>query len=62
MNWSQRIRHYYLKIRDKLTTIGILAALVALFTGHIFTAVVIGGLTYFFWKNQDGVDELVGVK
>lgn len=62
MDMLQKIRYYYAKVKDKLTTAGIIAALTAFFTGHTFTALVVAGVTYFFWRNQDNIDQLIGVK
>lgn len=43
-----------------LTAAGLVATLMSLFAGSIFSAIVVGGMTYIFWKNSKGVDELVG--
>lgn len=61
----QRIRKQYHKLIQKvkrglITAVGIVATLMALFGGHIFTAIVVGGLTYYFWKHPDGLDRFVG--
>jgi hypothetical protein len=58
----KKIVEYYNAIKDYIVAGGIVAALVAFFTGHVFSAIIIGGLTYIFWKNQQGIDTLVGVK
>lgn len=47
-------------LRQLVTAAGIVGSLTLAFTGHIFTAVAIGGLTYFFWRNGRGEDEFVG--
>lgn len=57
--WEQ-IKVAFKRFKHMALGVGIGAALMALFTGHIFTAVLIGGLTYVFWRNHKGEDELVG--
>lgn len=55
------LKKMYWNFKKALTSAGIITALVSFFTGHIFSAIAIGGLTYIFWKNSRGIDELVGV-
>lgn len=62
--WEQ-IQFQFRKLKRKfkrgvMTALGVVTTLMALFGGHLFTAIVVGGLTYFFWKRKDGLDELVG--
>lgn len=61
----EKIQFQFRKMVRKLkkgliTAAGVVVTLMALFGGHLFTALVVGGLTYFFWKREDGIDELVG--
>jgi hypothetical protein len=61
IEFKNDLKKLYRGFKKAIIHAGIVAALVSFFTGHIFSAIVIGGLTYIFWKRQDGVDELVGV-
>lgn len=61
----EKIKYQYYVLMKKLrkgliTSAGILATMMALFGGHLFTAIVVGGLTYLFWRNPRGEDQLVG--
>lgn len=60
----EKIKYHYAVFMKKLkrgliTTAGIVTTMMALFGGHIFTAIVVGGLTYIFWRTSNG-DKLVG--
>ncbi|MNQ43026.1 hypothetical protein D3C85_567400 [compost metagenome] len=57
--WEQ-IKQAFKKFKEAVLGVGIGAALMALFVGQVFTAVAIGTITYVFWRNQKGEDELVG--
>lgn len=47
-------------IKRILTAGAVIAAASLAFAGHIFSAVVIGGVTFLFWRSGRGVDKLVG--
>lgn len=47
-------------VKRALTITVIMSAICLAFHGHIFSAVVIGGITYIFWRNKKGQDQLVG--
>lgn len=59
--FKEDMKKMYRGFKRALIHAGIIASLVAFFTGCTFGAVIIAGVTYIFWKRQDGVDELVGV-
>lgn len=47
-------------VKKLATAAGIIGSLLLAFHGHVFTAVAIAGITYFFWRDKKGVDRLVG--
>lgn len=55
----QLIKDTYESIKKFIVPGGIVAALANLFLGQIFTAVVIGLTTYYYWKNEYGIQKLI---
>ena len=59
MSIFKRIKKFIAENRHILTIQGLLISLVSLFTGHLFTSIIVGGITYIFWRNSEGNDILV---
>lgn len=55
----QLIKDTYQSIKNFIIPAGILGALANLFIGQIFSAVVIGFVTYYYWKNEHGIQKLI---
>ena len=56
----QRIREAFRWARSYILPSGIIAFLLSLFTGQWFQAVLIGGVLYFYWKNEHKINVLLG--
>jgi hypothetical protein len=62
MIFFKRIKKFIRENKHILTIQGLLVSLVAFFTGHLFTSIIVGGMTYIFWKNSEGNDVLVAAR